>query len=621
MTFTIVFSLLVIVGVNWYWSTEKNLANLQQLANEQLKTELMTNMREYTQRRTISLMRMPLLKDNFDRDDEYIQFRELGSRFLVARDKLFSLPLSPLEQSTWIRLREIMNNGGRLQQRIIQLINDESDLNSAIDITNKELIPNQDNFVRIISELLVQQRKLVDSKTRIAQKSAYFSYLLLGSLIVVTLVLIVVTVMMLRKFNITDNAFLKQAQNIRSLYEVTSMTNDGLSLQLERVLKLGCAILQHEIACIEQYDISRHQVKREFVYPRHNALIETAHSLALQESFSQYTFDSKLPCFIPFDIETNSINAYSRDIKSLVSAPILINGQYFGSVNFVSKTRQQEQLGEIQNDILLLMTGWIGVAFQRNSALQQQQAAKNAAEEANRTKSSFLANMSHELRTPLNAIIGYGELLLEEKHTEGTDIRDLNNIIHSGKHLLELIDDILDLSKIEAGRVQLNMETINVKTLIDETCEIMTPGLDKNNNILSLDICDNDLEIVVDRTRLKQILLNLLSNANKFTHNGKIQISVYRQEHASNHCWIVFVIRDSGIGIPKEELHHIFSAFHQVKSASTNQQSGTGLGLTITRHYCEMMGGSIDASSEIGLGSTFTIKFPAPIKHKNSNVA
>jgi len=620
-TFTFVFSLLLIVGANWFWSTERNLANLQQLANEQLKTELMTNMREYTQRRTISLMRMPQIHDNFDRDEEYIHFRELGSQFLVARDKLFSLPLSPVEQDTWRRLREIMNIGGRMQQRIIQLINDEADLTSAIELTNKELIPNQDNFVRVISVLLQQQRQLVERKTELAQKSTYYSYLLLSALILVTLLLISVTALMLRKFKVTDIALVVQAENIRSLYEVTAMTNDSLQLQLERVLELGCRIMKHEYACIEQFIASKNSITRDFVFPVKNNLVASEESVSLQDSFSQFCFDSKAPKFVPYEFTSMLQNSKYRQVQSTVTAPILIDGQFFGSVNFFSTKKHPEQLGVVQNDILLLMTGWIGVAFQRNSALIQQQEAKNAAEEANRTKSSFLANMSHELRTPLNAIIGYGELLLEDKPSNSDDSRDLNHIIFSGKHLLDLIDDILDLSKIEAGRIQMNMENTSVKQLIDETCEIMNPGLNKNKNILTVDICEQDLEIIVDRTRMKQILLNLLSNANKFTHNGKIQISVFRQEISKDRSTIVFTIRDSGIGIPKEELHNIFSAFHQIKTSSTNQQTGTGLGLTITRHFCEMMGGSIDASSEIGCGSTFTMKFPAPTQLRKSNVA
>jgi len=621
-TFSIVFSLLVLVGIDWYWSTEKNLANLQELANEQLKTQLMTNMREYTQRRTISLLRMPMIKDNFDRDDEYIRFRELGSHFLIARDKLFSLPLSPLERNAWAELRDLMNKGGRLQHRIIQLINDESDFNAAIEMTTKELIPNQDNFIKIITELLTKQRELVDRKTRLAQENTHFSYLLLSGLIFTSVLLILITILMLRKSKDADKALVQQAENIRELYEVTAMTNDSLNLQLERVLKLGCKLMQHEVACIEQYDLSKHLISREFVHPVENELTSPSTTMPLQDSYSQYIFDSKSPRHIAGDSHAiPTSQPQPREIRSLVTAPILINGQFFGSVNFLSRDRHPENIVELQSDILLLMTGWIAVAFQRDYALQQQQAAKNAAEEANRTKSGFLANMSHELRTPLNAIIGYGELILETKTADSSEYGDLNNIISSGKHLLELIDDILDLSKIEAGRIHLNIESTSVKQLIDESCEIMAPGLNKNNNILSLDICESDMEILVDRTRMKQILLNLLSNANKFTHNGKIQIGVCRQNSAADRDWIVFTIRDSGIGIPKEHLNNIFSAFHQVKSPRVNQYAGTGLGLTITRHFCEMMGGTIDASSEIGLGSTFTIKIPAPIKGQNSNVA
>jgi signal transduction histidine kinase len=228
--------------------------------------------------------------------------------------------------------------------------------------------------------------------------------------------------------------------------------------------------------------------------------------------------------------------------------------------------------------------------------------------------------MSHELRTPLNAIIGYGELLLEDKVKDSNDAKDLTHIIHSGKHLLELIDDILDLSKIEAGRVQLNLELIKVSELLDESCEIITPGLNKNNNLLSVDLCEFDLEVFADRTRLKQIILNLLSNANKFTHNGKIQISIYLEKSEEENPQAIISVKDSGIGIPEDQLHEIFNAFHQVGS-NGKLQSGTGLGLTITRHFCEMMGGSISVSSAAGEGSTFTIRIPTGVCQVQNQVA
>ncbi|MEG4801616.1 MASE1 domain-containing protein [Microcoleus sp. ARI1-B5] len=263
-----------------------------------------------------------------------------------------------------------------------------------------------------------------------------------------------------------------------------------------------------------------------------------------------------------------------------------------------------------------------------------------AAEAANRSKSIFLANMSHELRTPLNAIIGYSELLQEDARDLGAEefIDDLQKINTAGQHLLALIKDILDFSKIEAGRIDLHVETFTILNLVEQVVATIAPA-DKNSNILEIQ-CPEDIgSMQSDLTKLRQSLLNLLSNASKFTCSGAITFAVARcaetpaetaarrkklgsyiagapaenssSSLSSSQDWIVFTVKDTGIGMSSEQLARIFDPFTQADSSTTKKYGGTGLGLTITKKFCEMMGGDITAFSELEKGSTFTIRLPA----------
>jgi adenylate cyclase len=239
-------------------------------------------------------------------------------------------------------------------------------------------------------------------------------------------------------------------------------------------------------------------------------------------------------------------------------------------------------------------------------------AARDQAEAMSRTKSSFLANMSHELRTPLNAIIGLTDMMVSNADRFGTEkaAEPLRRVHRAGKHLLDLINQVLDLSKIEAGKLDINPDYVNVPALVEEVVGTGRSLADQNNNRLNVE-CPPDIgAIVVDAMRLKQILLNLLSNACKFTKGGDVSLRV-TTALIDGRKWVNFAVADSGIGMTPEQISKLFKDFVQAEQTTARQYGGTGLGLAITRKLCTMMGGDVTVTSESGKGSTFTVRLPA----------
>ncbi len=300
----------------------------------------------------------------------------------------------------------------------------------------------------------------------------------------------------------------------------------------------------------------------------------------------------------------------SSRLQGLVSEPILHLVQVAGEVSH--KQDYRVRAGKRGNDeVGQLVDAFNEMLVQierRDEALVE---ARDQAYEVSRTKSAFLANMSHELRTPLNAIIGYTEMLREEAEEVGQEdfIPDLVKIHSAGKHLLGLINDILDLSKIEAGKMTVHAELFDVAGVVRDVASTVQPLFDKNGNTLVVETGDGLGDMSSDVTRVRQVLLNLLSNASKFTSAGRVHMRVGKFERDGAE-WVRFAVQDSGIGMTPEQLGKLFQPFSQADSSTTRKYGGTGLGLAISRRFCHMMGGDIAVTSEIGKGSTFTVELP-----------
>ena len=304
--------------------------------------------------------------------------------------------------------------------------------------------------------------------------------------------------------------------------------------------------------------------------------------------------------------EVRAVKSYSDEIGSLIdgfNAMLSDIQQRDGALRGANEELQTRTL-ELEEEV-----------SQRKKAQEELLKAKHVAEEASRAKSTFLANMSHELRTPLNAIIGYSEMLEEEARDSGDadHIGDLQKIQFAGKHLLSLINDVLDLSKIEAGKMPLHLETFDIRLMVDEIITTLRPAIEKNNNTLRVRMVDEISTMRADLTKVRQILFNLLSNACKFTDHGTIGLDVDRRLE-DGQDWIRFQVSDTGIGIAARQRDNLFKEFAQADTSIARKYGGTGLGLAISYKFVQLMKGRIGVESELGKGATFTAELPAQVK-------
>ena len=409
---------------------------------------------------------------------------------------------------------------------------------------------------------------------------------------------------------------------LRALGEVSQTLSS--TLDLDTVLTTIVA-RANELAGTDSCTVYEYDERTEELFPRanHNLAEEVVAVLSRDrirrgEGVGGLMAVTLEPVQVPDITEPGAYTGPLREVlirtgaRALLGVPLLREHHLIGGLTVTKRTPgafPQETI-----DLLRTFASQSAVAIQNARLFREIGDKSRQLEVADRHKSEFLANMSHELRTPLNAIIGYSEMLQEDAADLGADqlTDDLQKINAAGKHLLELINAVLDLSKIEAGKMELYLETFDVATLVRDIAAVIQPLAAKNSNRLDVRCPDAIGPMHADLTKVRQALFNLLSNACKFTERGTVSLAVAR-EAADGQEWVTFGVSDTGIGMSPEQLAKLFEAFTQADAATTRRYGGTGLGLALSRRLCRMMGGDVTAESEAGRGSTFTIRLPAQV--------
>lgn len=374
-----------------------------------------------------------------------------------------------------------------------------------------------------------------------------------------------------------------------------------------------------------------HQKLQSLPVVHHNIPIGIVHRYQLMDVFlTQYgrdlhgrksivQFMDTNPLVVEYDLPVEIVSQYITKNMQLPMAQDFIitkKGLYNGMGTVMDLLRKitELQVSEYNQSLAQKVEQLEQRTAELAIATMKAQAATEQAKAANQAKSRFLANMSHELRTPMNAIIGYSEMLQEEAEAQGFEgiSNDLQRIEKAGKHLLRIISDILDVSKIEAGKVELYLDEFNFTSLVQDVVHTIQPLLSENRNTLHLSFGDLGM-VYGDAMKVRQCLFNLLSNATKFSSNNTIVVFA-RRELVVDKEWIVFGVQDQGIGMSEEQIKRLFQPFTQADNSTTRQYGGTGLGLAITKQFCEMLGGSVSLESQLNQGSIFTIHLPVVVQ-------
>ncbi|MBI3775779.1 MAG: response regulator, partial [Gammaproteobacteria bacterium] len=551
---------------------------------------------------------MAAMTDPFERDDEYLRFKKYATEFLVARDELLERHISAQERPVWDKVRTKIDRGGFVQNKAVELILEEH-IAEAYKVMHDEVIPTQEIVMDELTQMLELARGIVHNEISDASTDNRTTYLLVailggGALLIVS----VIAVFVLNRTSQAEHALLEQSLRLRALYETTSLHGSNLDDQINSMLQRGTGLLGMEYAQVCCVDIEAQTNAIRYAY---SALGESAMPgtvMRLADTFCSMTVSAEQPLAISYAAQSPYADQrcyLASGIESYIAAPVRMAGEVYGTVSFSSHLPRMLPFESRDIDLVNLIASWIGVTLERVEAQRELNVAKDAAEGASRAKSAFVANMSHEIRTPLTAIVGFSTALLDAGQSTDEREKAAKTIARASRHLTQVINDILDMSKIEAGQLQVELIEVDPFEVLAEIEAVVGTRAREKGLVFDINyhypLPEN---IRSDPVRVKQILLNLCGNAIKFTEHGRVAIDVHA-DLAAQH--MKFVITDTGVGMSNDEMQRLFQPFAQADVSTTRRFGGTGLGLCISRDLAEKLGGTIACGSDKGVGSRFEV--------------
>lgn len=404
-----------------------------------------------------------------------------------------------------------------------------------------------------------------------------------------------------------DELIVEQGRRIRDLHKIISRPDLSFDEQIDETLRLGCKLLGTEIGKLGRQDPENNISEFLNIVVKCELPVKRGMVFPLDKTFCNITFASSETISISH-VATSKYKDHPAagflGIQSYIGCRIDVHGKNFGTINFSNRAPVKKPFTDADKDLVNLMGSWISVMMERQIDAEELRLSKEAADTANFAKSEFLANMSHELRTPLTAILGYAEMLSDEGQNQQEIDHEIDSIQRAGVHLQRVINDILDLSKVEAGQLEVETLEVDPHQLMNDVESIFGARARSKGLEFNLDYHYPVPRIIIsDPTRLKQILFNLCGNALKFTEHGSVTVTMGYMKESHQ---LKFEITDTGIGMSKEELSRLFKPFAQASSSTTRTHGGSGLGLCIARELAQKLGGDVSVVSEKESGTTFT---------------
>ncbi len=610
--FSSILVLMILLIGFWSKSLSDNKHLLSSMASITVETGLITKLFNTAYQQILILRQIEETQDITKKETRYTQYLAFSKILSSIYTELDAVGFNGDAARSWHLIQQQF-----IQRHNIDKISADLHKNGEHETSYEYLINNisplQDHLMNELSTLLNKNLlngtrnsvdDIINEATNKISTTYFFVYLLGG----ISIFLGIFTIYILKRTESTEEALIAQGERIQWLYAATSRSSISLDDRITETLKLGCRVLGMEIGKLgRQFPEKNESVFLNTVAPS-ELPAKRGLILPLDKTFCNITFSADGPIAIQHVSKSSYKDHPAAEflgMEAYIGTTIYVHDKKFGTVNFSNRQPMEKPFTQTDMDFVNLLGKWISVTMEQIIIEDELQQSKDEAEAANHAKTAFLANMSHEIRTPLTAILGYSEMLLDDDQSQEEIEHEINSIITSGKHLQQIINDILDLSKIEAGQLIIEYQNVSPTIFMNELDAIL--GSQVSEKGLSFDM---EYEFPIpgtirtDPTRLKQILLNLCGNAIKFAREGSISISI---QYLSDSNQMQITVADTGIGISEQEQKKIFSPFTQADNSTTRIYGGTGLGLCISKQLAKTLGGDITVTSEKGKGSEFTI--------------